>query len=49
MNKKLRQRIYNYALKNRHRPVWKRRLLALSYGASLIVISRIKEVTTNET
>lgn len=43
MSNKLRERIYRYALANRHRKVWKRRLHALSYGATLPALSKIKE------
>ena len=43
MSNNLWKRIYNYALANHHRKVWKRRLHALLYGASLSSLSRIKE------
>jgi hypothetical protein len=42
MLRSLRERILAYALDNRHRLVWKRRLYALNYGASLRSLSRIK-------
>ena len=35
-------RISKYALKNRHRLVWKRRLHAIGYGAGLRVLAKIK-------
>lgn len=36
-------RIAEYAKANRHRRMWKRRLYALAWGASLIRLSRIKD------
>ena len=46
MSNKLWNRIYHYALTNRHRKIWKRRLHALLYGAGLSVLSRIKDKET---
>jgi hypothetical protein len=43
MSQSLWNRIYKYAIENRKRLMWKRRLHALCYGAGLPVLSRIKE------
>lgn len=42
MSKSLWNRIYKYAQENRNRPIWKRRLYALQYGAGLIMLGNIK-------
>lgn len=46
MTNSLRLRIFNFAKLNRERPMWKRRLFALVYGAELPALSRIKEGPT---
>ncbi len=43
MQQSLWNRIYDYALANRYRSMWKRRLYALCYGAGLPMLSQIKE------
>jgi len=42
MSPSMRQRIMDYAVANRHRAVWRKRLYALYYGASLTTIARMK-------
>ena len=43
MSPSLYNRILQYAVTNRHRLIWKQRLYALLYGASLPVLNRIKK------
>jgi hypothetical protein len=42
MTSRMRDRIIAYAQANRHRPIWKRRLFAALYGASIPKLARIR-------
>lgn len=43
MRLRLMERVKKHIARNRHRPVWARRFLAMCYGASFRTISKIKE------
>lgn len=49
MTQSLRNRIIKYALKNRHRLVWKHGLHGLLYSADLRALSKIKEIEVSNT